>query len=140
MTCNKEIVWSVVITHHEDDYKLREERWTTSENPMLFKDKEMAEENLCERLYEVIWKKIYDDEESSMKIIKDAGFESLVKFDENGELKIEEDVMYDLETIGEITEALTKGEYVSKTLTWDITECEINTWLPKHNKPDEIKN
>lgn len=130
-----ESIWSVILTHHTDDYKSRGDNWTSSTIPKLFKYKGSAEQYLCYALYEIIHEKLTEDYDKSLKELQKDGLNYLIvkngnDSDDNDEFFIDENHLYDLSLIEKLTTALTKGEYVSQTLTWYIKECELNTNLP----------
>ena len=133
-------IYVVTWTSFYDDYKLRGNDPSTSLEPALFSKLEYAKEYLASLLRDYLEVCEYEDE-----YIKETFPECL---DEDGNIIKHknrygyETVSYeslDCDTLQRMVYRVNEGEFVPKSLEWDILETELDTMRVKSSKKKSKK-
>jgi hypothetical protein len=115
--------WSVIITHFEDDYKVRGSDWSHCNGPHHFSTRQKAEDYLCGEL--VTW--MYDRDPEKLA-------EEHPKFWAKDDLLIKPKYLQSLPGLEEAMGDLS-GEFVPCLLNWDIQEVVLDEHAVPHLAP-----
>lgn len=117
-------VWSVTFTEYSDDYKSRGDDWSNTTNPELFLHYKTAEQYLCGQLVVRINEKM-DGSDFYLNRLKEANlmghFENVI----GGDYMLRSSRYQRLRALEKIANVLMKGEYVVRTLSWQIVRVEV---------------
>ncbi len=107
------------MTTYTDDYKPRGENWSDNKQPRLFSSKEKAEVALLKDLKKHMYEQANERD--------DPPFVSPERWAKvNGKWKLLPEHAASLEDVEEEIDPFIEGEFVSVTLSWDISKVQID--------------
>lgn len=107
----EEVVWCVLLTHYNDDYKPRGDDWSSTQGPYLFRSQEKAEEYLRQKLLEICDEEMHGMDDADTADTKHQLEEALKD--------------NDLEAVEAVVEELVKGEYIVRRWSWELKQVTI---------------
>ena len=122
------MVWVVQITSYEDDYKHRYDNGVYPHEPEIFNTREEAEKYLASELFDIINDYISSTEKDEDNLFSGPDDDDRMYFEmrDNHYPRLKEIYKYDLNAM-EKFDYMFDGEFVGKTLTYDIYEKKPRT-------------
>lgn len=117
------MMYTVIFTEYEDDYKHRYDNGIYPSKPKLFSCKDSAEKYICEELFNRLKEHLHD----IMPDIEDIhdNINEYFIVEEDG-IEIDNKYRNDYKILKKIYNKLIQGEYVDYLFDWSMEEVEIN--------------